>query len=216
MTRLIHFCCLFFHKWTASGRVEMIWLKGLLGQCGRLLGCPGWSPGSCQVVDWVRGCDAPSNQCHFGIVWEKEHIFAWRASEGPRTSSWSCTLTGWCPWSHHWWGDLSVCEAQNPAFHTNQEHWVHLWRCPQLLAISLVRANKNWNKWELKLAELKKKTRQFAKVAKVGRGTSTEPLDRFCWNWLHTFSIDLATSAGEIVDCKTHLNRRLALTVNAI
>lgn len=82
MTRLIHFCCLFFHKWTASGRVEMIWLKGLLGQCGRLLGCPGWSPGSCQVVDWVRGCDAPSNQCHFGIVWEKDFCMEglWRAT----------------------------------------------------------------------------------------------------------------------------------------
>lgn len=84
MTRLIHFCCLFFHKWTASGRVEMIWLKGLLGQCGWLLGCPGWSPGSCQVVDWVRGCDAPSNQCHFGIVMRKRPHFCmeglWRAT----------------------------------------------------------------------------------------------------------------------------------------
>lgn len=81
LTRLIHFCRLFFHKWPACGRMEMIWLKWLQGHCGWLLGCPGWSLGSCQVV---CGCDAPSNQCHFGIWMRKRLQFCteglWRAA----------------------------------------------------------------------------------------------------------------------------------------
>lgn len=81
LTRLIHFCSLFFHKWTGCGRMKMIWLKWLRGHCGWLLGCPGWSLGSCQVV---CGCDAPSNQCHFGICMRKRLQFCtedlWRAA----------------------------------------------------------------------------------------------------------------------------------------
>lgn len=65
----------FFHKWTACGRMEMIWLKWLQGHCGWLLGCPEWSLGSCQVV---CGCDAPSNQHHFGICMRKMSQFLQR------------------------------------------------------------------------------------------------------------------------------------------